>query len=125
MSNLGWYQRIVELSSKVGGPKNLLCLTVLGGAVIGAGTYAGGEAAVKRIKTARASEARASIQKNVNLIVTTPGESNEGVKFELGDWVRVLAVDGNAVLIEKNGDESSPCFISKELLNTITNQIKG
>jgi len=124
MSNLGWYQTIVELSSKVGGPKNLLCITGLGGAVIGAGSYAGGEAAVKKIKTILAAKAKTNIQKHTNYVVTIPGESNEGIAFEIGDIIRVLAEDGDVVLIEKNGDENTPYFISKELLTYMTNHIK-
>ena len=124
MSNLGWYQKIVELSSKVGGPKNLLCITGLGGAVIGTGSYACVEAVVKKFKTARATNTKTNIKKHNNFIVTTPMEINEGIAFEMGDQLRVLAVDGDVVLIEINGDENKLCFISEELFNTITSQIK-
>ena len=124
MSNLGWYQKIVEYSSKVGGPKNLLCLTLLGGAVIGAGTYAGGETVIKKFKTVHVAKTITTVKKHKSYIVTTSGESNEGIKFERGDLIQVLAKDSDAVLIEKTGDDNSPYFISEELLNTLTKQVE-
>lgn len=46
--------------------------------------------------------------------------SNEGLQFHVGETFKVLERDGNAVLIEKLGDDNNPYFVVAELLNEIS-----
>lgn len=120
MSNLGAYQWMTTFAKKVGGPINLMLLVASGGAAI----YKGGEIAVKRaaksVKEHRTKKLLTSASKGSCYVVTSAGESNEGVKFCIGDQYRVLEADGDSVLIEKIGDANNPYFVSAELLRTIS-----
>ena len=116
MSNLGLYQTMTTVAQKVGGPKKLLLLVAAGGY----GVLRIGEAGIKKF-------IRVIIQyKNNNMIssklyvVHSAGESNEGLCFVVGDAFRVLESDGDAVLIEKIGEDNNPYFVSRELLLTIS-----
>ena len=123
MSNLGAYQVLTTVAKKVGGPKNLILLTASAGAAIGITAYKGGEVLVK--KGAKAIKARIDNKKQAitvkQYVVKSFGISNEGVKFEVGEKFNVLATDGDAILIEKIGDENNPYFVSEELLKKISN----
>lgn len=119
MSNLGAYQWITTIAKKVGGPINLLLLT----GVAGAGVYKVGEITVKKvIKTVKANQEhkQKAIEANVLYTVSTPGKSNEGVDFAVGDQFRALETAGNAVLIEKIQDENNPYFVAAEFLRSIS-----
>lgn len=119
MSNLRGYQTLTTVAKKVGGPTQLVLLI----GVVGAATYKGGELFVKKcvkaIKAHRVNKTAAEIYS-----VVSPGESNEGLMLEIGDHIRVLDTDGDAVMIEKIGDSNNPYFISRVLLCTITNYNK-
>ena len=115
MGNLGWYQRIVEWSKKVGGPKNLMALTSFFGYGIFRGIEAGTKKTIKIIKKKKLKES------DTVYTVNSPGKSNEGLVFRVGDKFKVLAEDLNAILIEKIGDDSNPYFVDKKLLNDISN----
>lgn len=119
MSNLGAYQWITTTSKKVNGPVNLLLLT----GVAGAAVYKCGEIAVKKcVKAFRAhKENKPAFEAEGTLHhVTEPGKSNEGLVFAVGDQFRILEADGDAVLIERIGDENNPYFVSTELLYNIS-----
>lgn len=119
MSNLGAYQWITTACKRVGGVKNFVLLTMASGAVI----YKSGEVAVKhcvkKIKTIKSDKRLIEIDEKI-YIVTSPGKSNDGLEFVLGDQFRVLETDGDAVLIEKIGDADNPYFVSAELLESIS-----
>lgn len=124
MSNLGLYQWFTSTGKKVGGAGNLIALIAAGGAVVGVTAYKGGEIVVKKIKASikrnkenkkQPIESRERIYK-----ILMYGESNEGLKFYVGNEFRILETDGNAVLIEKIGDQNNPYFVDKNLLNEIS-----
>ena len=123
MSNLGAYQMLTTVAKKVGGPRNLILLTAGAGATIGITVYKGGEFLVK--KGAKVIKSRISSKKQAvdikQYVVKTSGISNEGVKFEVGEKVNVLAKDDDAILIEKIGDENNPYYVSEEFLKKISN----
>lgn len=121
MSNLGAYQWITTMSKKVGGPEKLIALIAVGSIAI----YKGSEIAVKKlIKAVKKSKAKAK-EKGPAYKVTIPGESNEGLKFKIGDKFYVLETDGDVILIEKIGDLNNPYFVDINLLNKITNYKGG
>lgn len=119
MSNLGWYQVITTWSKKVGGPLNLL------GIVAGVGAI-GGVAGTKCVEALVGSQKKkvAEKEKAAELLktytVSKEGVSNEGLQFHVGETFKVLERDGNAVLIEKLGDDNNPYFVAAELLNEIS-----
>ena len=53
--------------------------------------------------------------------VTAEGVSNDGLKFKIGDKIRVLETDKDAILIEKIGEDNNPYFVSEEMLKNISN----
>lgn len=124
MSNLGGYQVFTTLAKKVGGPGKLVALIASGGAIIGGLTVKGGEFAIKKAKKTIVNyrEKSNNLYKDTQVIYTIKqyGESNEGLKLNVGDSYRVLESDGNAVLIELIGNEDNPYFVSKELLKQIS-----
>lgn len=124
MSNLGAYQKFTTLAKKFGGVEKFIGLIVAGSTTIGAaggiGAFIGGLKIVKKLKAKK----EVSTKKNdIIYKITTPGESNEGLKFEVGNEFRVLETDGDAILIEKLGDKNNPYFVDKKLLNKISNYL--
>lgn len=119
MSNLGWYQVITTWSKKVGGPLNLL------GIVAGVGTL-GGVVGTKGIEVLVASQKKKATEKekvaelSKTYTISKDGVSNEGLQFHVGETFKVLERDGNAVLIEKLGDDNNPYFVAAEFLNGIS-----
>lgn len=53
-------------------------------------------------------------------ITKQDGESNEGLKFKVGDKFKVLESDGDAILIELIGNANNPYFVDVELLRAIS-----
>ena len=119
MSNLGWYQVITTWSKKVGGPLNLLGIVAGVGAIGGVAGTKGVEALVgSQKKKAAEKEKAAELLKTYT--VSKECVSNEGLQFHVGETFKVLERDGNAVLIEKLGDDNNPYFVAAELLNEIS-----
>lgn len=118
MGNLGAYQWITTISKKVGGPKVFLGIVAAAGYAVFRGVEAGGKQIYKLVKKKKTGTSE-KVVKTEKQKVTTEGTSNEGVVFNVGDEICVLEVDGDAVLIDKIGDENSPYFISKELLDKL------
>lgn len=119
MSNLGLYQTMTTIAKKVGGPKNFLLLVGIGGY----GVFRIGEAGIKKfIKAVIKYKNNKKISSKL-YVVHSAGESNEGLRFIAGDTFRVLESDGDAVLIEKIGEDNNPYFVSRELLLNISDYI--
>ncbi len=117
MSNLGAYQWITETSKKVGGPKNLMGVIAVAGAIVG---VAVGVAGCKIIQ--KRQEKMNNKRKSIDIekyVVNTFGISDEGIKFDVGEQFYVLATDEGAVLVEKVGD-NNPYFVSEEFLKKIS-----
>lgn len=119
MSNLGGYQILTTVAKKVGGPAKLIALIATGSAAVGALGYKGSEIVIKKIIASIKKQPTGSSE--IIYKVTVPGESSEGLKFEIGNEFRVLETDGDAILIEKIGDKTNPYFVDKKLLNQISN----
>ena len=122
MSNLGAYQKFTTLAKKFGGVEKFIGLIVAGSATVGAaggiGAFIGGSKIAKNLKEKKKNKKgkQSTIYK-----ITSPGESNEGLKFDIGNEFRVLETDGDAILIEKVGDKNNPYFVDRKLLNEISN----
>lgn len=117
MSNLGLYQTMTTAAKKVGGPVNFLLLV----GTAGYGVFRLGEAGIKKlVKTVKVHAEHKKLEESKQYVVHSTGESNEGLRFNVGDTYRVLEVDKDAVLIEKIGASDNPYFVSAELLRDIS-----
>lgn len=116
MSNLGLYQTMTTVAKKVGGPKNFLLLV----GISGYGVFRIGEAGIKKFFKAVIQYKNNQKISSKFYVVHSTGESNEGLYFAVGDTFRVLESDGDAVLIEKKGEENNPYFVSRQLLQNIS-----
>ena len=123
MSHLGGYQVFTTLAKKVGGPGNLIALIAGGGAIVGGIAVKCGEFAVKKGKQAIANRKKndSSINSDTIYTVEREAESNEGLRFKVGDSFRVLECDGDAILIELIENKNNPYFVSEKLLKEISN----
>ena len=119
MSNLGWYQVITTWSKKVGGPLNLLGIVSGVGALGGVAGTKGAEAIADSRKK-KAAEKKKAIELLKTYTVSKEGVSNEGLQFHVGETFKVLERDGNAVLIEKMGDDNNPYFVAADFLRSIS-----
>lgn len=134
MSNLGNYQKVIELSKKFGGPERLAAAVFVTGAAIGVSTDRGGTQAVKRGKArlskrkARKSETAATGELTSpgttgvkSFAVTADGvDRSTGLSLHSGDSFRVLAEDGGSILIEVIGDSNNPYMVSGPFLATVS-----
>lgn len=114
MSNLGGYQTLTTLAKKVGGPRNLAIIAIVGGYVIIRTTEGVVKKIISKAKTDNKSQERI-------LVVTADGTDEQGLNFCIGDKYKVLASDGDAVLIEKMKDSNNPYFVSAVFLRSISN----
>ncbi|MGI6462822.1 MAG: hypothetical protein ACOX04_04260 [Candidatus Scatomorpha sp.] len=121
MSNLGPYQKITTWAKKVGGPIQLLCIVATCGFVALRGVEAGGKSIYKRVRKAHSKTKKIDISNAEIFTVEKNGESNEGLKFIIGEKFRVLERDKDAVLIDKIGNPNSPYFVSADFLSSISN----
>lgn len=123
MSNLGGYQTLTTFAKKVGGPGRLVLLIAGGGAIVGGIAVKSGEYVIRKGKEAFAKYREKNNNfKSEQIIYTIKqnGESNEGVEFKVGDKVKVLESDGDALLIEIIGNNNNPYFVSMDLLEQIS-----
>lgn len=125
MSNLGDYQKFTTIAKRFGGVKNFIGLIVTGSAAIGVvggiTAFEGGKKIANKIKTHQKSKKNIINENDVIYRISARGESNDGLKFNLGDEFRVLDTDGDAILIEKMGNANNPYFVDKKLLTEISN----
>ncbi len=124
MSNLGGYQLLTTLAKKLGGPGKLVALIAGGGAVVGVIATKGGEYAIKKSKQAlvkhREKKTHLQVKSDDIYTIKHDAESNEGLRFKVGDTFRVLELDGDAILIELIGNDNNPYFVSGKLLKEIS-----
>jgi hypothetical protein len=113
--NLGWYQKIVELAKKAGGPRRLLAYTVIGGYVVIRTAEAGGKWVFEVIR----SGSSPCPTKGKVFQVTSDREDGT-LAFRVGDEYRVLECDGDAILIELLGNPDNPHFVSSEFLRSMS-----
>lgn len=122
MSNLGGYQKFTTLAKKFGGVEKFIGLisgvSAVAGVGVGVGACIGGSKIVKSHKEIKKIKVK---EGSIAYTIITQGESNERLKFDIGDTFYVLETDGDAILIEKIGDTNNPYFVDRKLLNEISN----
>ncbi len=60
------------------------------------------------------------IKSDMIYTVEKEAESNEDLKFRIGDKFKVLECDGDAILIELLENDNNPYFVSEKLLKEIS-----
>jgi hypothetical protein len=120
MSNLGAYQWMTSTAKKVGGPINLLLITGATGAAIYKSVEISVKTGIKQFKKHFITISPGIHDKKIYRIIT-PGKSNDGTQFSVGDTFRILEKDGDAILIAKENDPNNPYFVSAKFLQTISN----
>jgi hypothetical protein len=123
MSNLGGYQKIVKAAKTVGGPRNFVLLTFVVGVAVGIGVEVGTKKIVKTVKSKSNNRKGLVETENLSLDVIADGKDNNVLEFHVGDKYRILESDGDAILIEKLGDDNNPYFVSSDFLNVISDFI--
>ena len=120
MSNLGGYQIMTTLAKKVGGPQNLVLITLASG-------YAGlriGEIGVKKVinvSKKQIAEFKKTKVSNIQSFCITKNSIYDVVDFKVGQQYNVLAKNEDAILIEILGDKNNPYFVSEKILKKISN----
>jgi len=120
MSNLGLYKAMTTVAKAVGGPRKLLLITAGVGFAIGRVGEAGAKRAYKTIRHRLGSRKRSNASAVLTFKVTSYGKSDCGLEFCIGEKIRVLESDGDAVLIEKLGCRNNPHFVSADFLQTVS-----
>lgn len=115
MSNLGWYQVMTTAAKKVGGVEKLFVLTLGAGGVL----YKCSELLIK--KAYRIAKGRINkSEDSKDYCVTSDGKFGKNLVLNVGDKYKILASDGDSVLIEKIGDDNNPYFVSANFLRTVS-----
>ncbi len=122
--NLGWYQTIVTLSKKVGGPKQLIALLVSGGAALGIAIENLIKQLVKLAKDHSGNQEQTSDASNDEYVAVESYSDEHGLVLAPGDTIQVIsAIDDEALLVTKVGDENSPYVLSQELLERVVQKL--
>lgn len=120
MSNLGLYQTLTTIAKKVGGPGRLVLLIGVGGYAVLRPAEAGAKKIIKMVKNNSNAKSTDLQNESVVCTVTTAASIDKGVKVNIGDKIKVCAIDKDAVMIEILGNENNPYFIDLNLLKAIT-----
>lgn len=120
MSNLGMYQWFTTTAKKVGGPEKLILLIAAGGYGVFRIVEAGGKFTIKKIKKGIDGRSKKKLESYPICKVKEKYLVDDKVVVEVGDEIRVRAVDGEAVLIEIIGDKNNPYYIDLSILKKIT-----
>ncbi len=120
MGNLGMYQKMTTYAKKVGGPQKLIVLVALFGYVAGKTAEWPIKKGIKAISQRnRKNEPEEDLQILKEYVVNKEAVDNQGLRFEVGDIIRVLEKDGDAILVERMGDCDNPYSVSESFLETI------
>lgn len=123
MSNLGGYQKIIEVVKAFGGPKRATAIVGSAVAVVGYGALRGVEAGAKKGVAA----SRAALKKRKTpcpvkgqlFEVTSDGESDR-LTLHVGDEFRVLGSDQDAIIVELLGARENPHVVSIAFLASVS-----
>lgn len=138
VGNLGGYQIITTLVKRLGGPTKAvvkavigLAFSVAGGGAIGyaVGEKHGEKKAIEAMKpqtgaigSPAASEGQARIANGSEYLVSRAATSSDGTAFSPGDRLRVMDSDGDAVMVERVGDDNSPYWVSRAFLLSVAEE---
>lgn len=119
MSNLGWYQKIVVLSKRVGGPRNLVIGVFGGGYVVLRSVEAGGKSILNRFKKFR-QQSDLGEADPVFYTASVRADCGGGLILEPGDEFSEVARDAESVIISVDGKPDNPYTVSAYLLADVS-----
>lgn len=125
VGNLGNYLRMVKLAKQVGGPLVLGAVTAVGGWAVGRGAEAGGKAVWRRVRTHDQNRSVEFRECPEYFTVTSSADCGAGLTLHVGDEIRVLERDGDALLVEIVGNNDNPHVVSAEVLRRISDFDEG
>ena len=116
MGNLGSYQTMVTLAKKVGGPGRLALIIAASGGLLGYGVKPGCEAVWRRVRPSHQVKGGGLQECQEHLTVTSDADCGAGLSLHVGDEIRVLERDGDALLVKIVGNNDNPHVVSAEVL---------
>jgi hypothetical protein len=120
MSNLGDYIRLTSFAKKVGGPKAMMAIAAGSGYVIVRAVEAVGKKVVTASKDVIKRRSVPCGAAGKLFTVVSDGEDIGGLKLRVDDAYRVLACDGDSILIEVLKDANNPYFVSRDFLESVS-----
>lgn len=120
MSNLGTYQLLTTIAKKVGGPVVLLVGTAVAGYATLRPVEAGAKRAGRRVADAARKRRGASGAVTRSYTVNADADAGGGLLLSEGDVFLVLERDGDAVLVELEGNADNPFYVSAALLVAVS-----
>jgi hypothetical protein len=116
MSNLGWYQTIVQWSKKVGGPRKLLFI------VFSLGSFFPWLVVIiwKWVKS-RASKNDGIETPTIIYTVEKDATSSDALSLKKGSQFKVWGRDKDALIIEVLNDQHNPYCVSAKWLSSVSN----
>lgn len=141
VGNLGGYQLITTAIKRLGGPTKA-AMKIGGGLVAilagtGAISYSAGEkngekkaiakmrGQAKGVKLVPVDMGPSKSNPSADYLVAKDATSSDGTSFATGDKLRVMDSDGDAVMVERIGDENSPYWVSRDFLESISGNGSG
>jgi hypothetical protein len=122
MSRWADYQLITTIASKIGGPRVLALAVAAAGAVVYKSGEVGVKFIVKRVKGVQENlvvRAEAAAEDGLYR-VTKDADVGDGLRLSVGDVFRILARDGDVVLIQVIGDADDSHYVSRDLLEAVS-----
>ncbi len=126
MSNLGDYQKMTTAAKKVGGPKELASYFLVAGFVGGLAVQKLSSTVWPKVKSRLGPKTKRTVKTKRAQVATgqmfkvTSDGGEGGAVLHVGDRYRVLESDGDAILIAVVGDSSSPYFVSRAFLCSVS-----
>lgn len=117
-SNLGMYQFMTTASKKLGGPIPFLACTGFVGYGLFRAVEFGASKACTYVREHMGKENATKPAPTATVSVTS--ETDGGIALKEGDVIRILAQDGDAVLIEIPEATSNPYCVSGDWLRAIS-----
>ena len=137
VGNLGGYQLITMAIKRLGGPTKAAVkvgsafTALLGGAYV-LGEKNGEKKAIakmrgqaKGVKLVPVDMGPSKSNPSADYLVAKDATSSDGTSFATGDKLRVMDSDGDAVMVERIGDENSPYWVSRDFLESISGHGSG
>lgn len=111
---------MTTIAKKVGGPRQLLAVTLGAGYIIFRTTEAGSKRGIGAFMNVVKRHTAPCELKDKVFAVRTDGTDDQGLEFKAGTEYRVLGCSDDAILIELIGNDNNPHIVSNAFLATIS-----